>query len=473
MARKNGYDGELLDFNTIINQGNIDDYVSIVRGEIARALNENPLAKVVGINVHFAGLFPRALEIADIVKEIDPERLIVMGGMHPSQHGDAILANCPSVDKVVAGEGEWEFVRLLQQHCVMPEPVDSRADGTALSSFSSTRELIQSVPTTAKTIRDLGVIDYSEIDFAKYRSPTQHRWHNPHGHNLEYTAPIITSRSCPFDCNFCSIHATVGGPKTFRTRPTDQVIEELRWLYGEWGINYIQVVDDIMNASKKQLMELCNAIIQSELDISIVCLNGLRLSTLDNESIDSLVEAGLIRNTLPIEHADEHIRNTIMGKGLSNDRIYEIATYFRDRHPHVWLSAAYVVGMPEETHDSLDKVETMIDDMYWVTPSVAIAAPYYATKLWDQCVAEDLFLNKPKEPWREFTFTVVSKKNLENQWALKHSQLTETVEEVSIRPYYISIEDLTKRLESLIKLRDVRLKSAEQYYLARSAGTSG
>jgi magnesium-protoporphyrin IX monomethyl ester (oxidative) cyclase len=467
-ARKCGFTGEIVDFNTLINEDTIDEYHQIVRETLEHALAANPNAKLIGISVLFTGVFPRSLQISEIVKEIDPTRFVVMGGTHPSIHHKEIIENCPSIDQIVVGEGEIEFVRTLT---MLHGPREDQAPFGLASKLDPVtapkRGAIESVPTTKRSIAQLGACDFSGIDFQAYCHPTQLNWYNPKNHNLKAVAPISTSRSCPFDCNFCSIHATTGGPKTFRTKTIEHIMEEFRWLYNEKGINFFLLVDDIPNANKRQVMEFCDHVVKSELDISIVHFNGLRMSTLDNESIDAMVEAGLIRTSLPIEHANPDIRNKVMGKGLTNERIYEIATYIRDKHPHVWMQMLLIIGMPEETHETLDENEKMIEDLHWLTPIIGTATPYAGTKLWDQCVEDDLFIHPPKDVWKQYLIANMSGKN-KGQWPLKHSSAITSNEDIAIRPYNLDVEEFRIRRQKFLDIQTFRTKHDQARYNSRA-----
>lgn len=53
-------------------------------------------------------------------------------------------------------------------------------------------------------------------------------WYNPKKLNFNACIPILTSRSCPFSCNFCACYATMG--RKFRKRSPKKVVDEIQML---------------------------------------------------------------------------------------------------------------------------------------------------------------------------------------------------------------------------------------------------
>jgi anaerobic magnesium-protoporphyrin IX monomethyl ester cyclase len=470
-AQARGYKGEIMDFNTKVYEQDIHAYHDIVRAHLVDWIHANPQARLIGINILFSGVFPRALEIADIVKEINPDVIVVMGGIHPTIHHKEILANCPQIDQIVVGEGESPWVHMLADvYGTRDHPIGmvGEKERSATDSNPLARRTIFAPVTTRQNIHELGVTDYSGIDFPGYHSPDIANWYNPKGQEIICAAPIITSRSCPFKCNFCSIHAVHGAPTTFRYRPARDVLEELKQLHFEHGINYFFVVDDCANCGKKSAIELYSAIANSDLDISLEFQSGLRISTLDDEVIDAMAAAGMIRAGLAIESGNDHIRNEIVGKALKKEKIYEVYEYFQKAHPHIWLLAFFIIGLPEETHRSLDDTENLARDLEWVYPVFNTAVPHVGTRLWDQCVTDDLLLIQQHEAWRE---CIMHGWGLnEEPWTMKNAGVVLSPESFVLEPYAMTIEELRVRRDRLVALQAERLPKVKGRLLVAVLG---
>ena len=103
---------------------------------------------------------------------------------------------------------------------------------------------------------------------------------SPHGGFFKNypIAPIIISRGCPFSCTYCAGHLVSG--KKIRFRSTDNVIEEIKILYHQYGIREIHIEDDNFTFIRNLVMEFCRKLKENNLNISWTCPNGVRLDTL-------------------------------------------------------------------------------------------------------------------------------------------------------------------------------------------------
>ncbi len=76
---------------------------------------------------------------------------------------------------------------------------------------------------------------------------------------------IQTKRGCPFSCIYCTYPLLEG--KEVRLRKTEEVVEELRKLTQEEGVDYVYFVDDIFNYPTSNAEALCREMIRSKVDI--------------------------------------------------------------------------------------------------------------------------------------------------------------------------------------------------------------
>jgi len=453
-AVKNGFEGDLLDFNTIITEKNISDYENLVTASLKEWLTSNPEAKIVGISVLFSGIFSRALKIAGIVKKIRKDITVVLGGNHASIFPKEIIENCPEIDYVVIGEGEEQFLNLLKGITDIDNGIAYRSNGKVV--IREKTHYIQDLAT-------IGVTNYNQMSFANYYSPEREKWYNPKKHDIICAMPIATSRACPFNCNFCSMYHVMG--RKFRPRPPEVVLEELKILYHEYNIRYFRIIDDCSTFDKRNSMKLFSGIVDSDMDISFEFYNGMSIKTLDNELIDVLVESGLLRASLAIESGSDFLRNKIMGKNISKDKIYEVYNYFAKNHPHVWLIGLFLIGLPEETVETLEDTIEMINNLKTIWPVYNIIVPFPGTRLWEQCVRGNLFLMEIKDVWKypfwAWDSTVDKTDKTKGEWCsetfVKHK------EAFIIQPYNLSLEQLDNYCKKLYSLKAKSWQRIEQW----------
>ncbi|RPJ01092.1 MAG: hypothetical protein EHM36_13845, partial [Deltaproteobacteria bacterium] len=81
--------------------------------EIQREIDASK-ADLFGISSAFTPYHGEALEVARLIKEWDPKKIVVMGGSHVSADPGGVLKS-PYVDYVVLGEGERRFPLLVEK----------------------------------------------------------------------------------------------------------------------------------------------------------------------------------------------------------------------------------------------------------------------------------------------------------------------------------------------------------------------
>ena len=93
---------------------------------------------------------------------------------------------------------------------------------------------------------------------------------------MRYESSIITSRGCPYLCNFCTVPVTNG--RNVRTRSINNVISEVNQL-GAQGIESVHFMDDILNYNRQRTIQLSKAMKETGID-----WRGLaRVELLDDE----------------------------------------------------------------------------------------------------------------------------------------------------------------------------------------------
>ena len=340
---------------------------------------------LVGIGCLFSGQFPAVMKFSVFLKEKFPTLPVVIGGMHPTIFPVQILKNCPSIDYVVMGEGEQQILSLaegIRNRSFDLDPVDGIA-------FRKNGNII--MHPKRKFLEDLDTLPlpaYNLIDFKDYHHDTSH-WHNPKKLSFRMTVPIISSRSCPMRCNFCSMFLVMG-PK-IRFRSPQNVVDEIQWLYDQYGQRHFSFMDDNINFHKNHILSICNLIVQRKLDIQFETPNGLMVSTLDKEVMDKMVEAGWVRGAIAIESGSDFIRNQVIGKRISRQKIMEVISLAKS-YKNLYLKAYFIIGMPEDTRETLKETYEMIQEINIDDPYVTNLIPFPGTAVFEQALRDKLFI---------------------------------------------------------------------------------
>lgn len=188
-----------------------------------RVLNENILKRDVSTSeldadfLLISCLTPtvtRGYEIAREYRHVRPSGKVIMGGPHVSFLKEEAAEYA---DHVVIGEGENVIVDLLK--------------------FGSDEKFIYGTP--VKNLDDLPFIDWSILEGNKRGSITS----------------IMTSRGCPFACNFCSVTEMFG--RGYRAMSPERVIEEVKRSHKRWIFFY----DDNFTANLKRAHKIMDGMI--------------------------------------------------------------------------------------------------------------------------------------------------------------------------------------------------------------------
>lgn len=339
---------------------------------------------IIGIGCLFSGAFRSVKEIARKIKDRFPDIPIAVGGIHPTLFAREILEKYTYIDYVVIGEGEYTFLELIKCITTNKQELLGSMDGIA---FRRKGDIILNPKTKfIDNLDALPFVDYNSVNVEDYRMDTS-GWYSPKKIKIGQPFPIISSRSCPQRCNFCSMWL-LGGPH-FRPRSPDNVVDEMEHLYNAFNVRYFQFMDDNLTYDKKRILEICNGILKRNMDIQFDTPNGVAISRLDQETIGAMVNAGLIRISIAIESGSEYIRNKVMGKGLLTEKIYEVVEACA-KHSQLFINSFFIIGMPQETDKTLDDTYEMIKRLPLDKFAINFATPFPGTRLFDYCIEHKL-----------------------------------------------------------------------------------
>ncbi|MHA1797333.1 MAG: B12-binding domain-containing radical SAM protein [Candidatus Helarchaeota archaeon] len=259
---------------------------------------------VVGISV-IGGYYQyqKLLKISKAINTVPNRPFYMIGGHGPAPEPEYFLKKTKA-DVVVIGEGEKTVVNLLD--ALQTNKPLSTVKGIA---FLEKNKLIKTPP--QELIEDLDSIPFPAWDLFNMDYYTLYR--GPHITNSERCFFVLSSRGCPFRCNFC-----YRMDKGIRFRTHENVIKEIKILKEKYNVTYIMFVDELVMASPKRIKELCNAIIDNDLNIKWAC-NG-RLNYATPEILNQMKNAGCVFINYGIESVDDEILK-IMNKNLTVKQI--------------------------------------------------------------------------------------------------------------------------------------------------------
>jgi anaerobic magnesium-protoporphyrin IX monomethyl ester cyclase len=382
--QKAGHSPTILDLSIVSKEPkSIQDesFIDIIKNYISQV---DP--GLIGINCFVSQHVPFILKTAQKIKEFKPDLHLTIGGAHPTMFASDILENCREIDSIVLGEGEEQIVAIADL-----------LESKRISEMNSIQALAYRVNGAIKTnlrknyiteLDSLPEASWDLINFEDYYSDHSD-WHNPKNMNIQLSVPILTSRSCPFNCNFCACHKTMG--RVFRMRSPKKVVDEIEHLNKEYGLNYFGFIDDNVNLNKDHIIGICHEIVQRRLDIQFEPTCGLYLGRLDEEIAYALGKAGCVFARLPIEHGNDYIRNEVIGKNLSREQIFRAKKLLKDNGMRI--STMSIMGFPEDTPKTLQDTYDLLSELKADLNYVFNLIPFPGTKVFEQAKREGLLLS--------------------------------------------------------------------------------
>ncbi len=349
---------------------------------------------LIGINCFTTMHFPLVKDIADKIRKENPNIKICIGGCHPTHFPEEILRNCDSIDYIILGEGEEPLAALAD--ILQNEDEGSLENIQALAYKSKDGNvIINPRQNYLKDIVSLPMPAWDLIEFSDYYSDYS-CWYNPKKTEIKLGVPIITSRSCPFNCSFCAAHLVMG--KGYRKRSHTHVVDEIELLNRKFDQNYFMFIDDNFALQKNHVIEICEEICKRGLDIQFAVPQGLYIPSVDEEVVEALAAAGCVTVSIPIESGSEYIRNSIIGKNISTEKIFSVVDYFKKKE--IFTVGLFIMGFPEETVETLEETVKMIKQLALDVNSVATLTPFPETKIFEQAKKDNLLLFDSKDIWR-------------------------------------------------------------------------
>ncbi len=343
---------------------------------------------IVGITCPFTTQLGNAIRAAETAKRASPGGLTVVGGNHPTVRPEDFFRKTASVDLVCRGEGEQtmceiaEAVRRGDRATGIPGTVYRDGDGIRAGPPRPPIEDMDRLPFPAYHLVDM------EAYFRLFKEGFNDRPVG-RGRGSERTVPVITSRGCPFDCVFCSIHLHMG--RRWRAHSVGYVAKHVELLVSRYGVRHVHFEDDNISASARRFQGLLEAFRGMGNPFTWDTPNGVRVDTLSKEILADCKRSGCVYLVFGVESGSQSVLDGIVGKKLDLNAVTRAAAWCRE----ISLDAMsfFVIGFPGETRrDMEDTVDfaLRLQRSYDVNPGLFVATPLPGTRLEKICVERGL-----------------------------------------------------------------------------------
>jgi anaerobic magnesium-protoporphyrin IX monomethyl ester cyclase len=316
---------------------------------------------LVGISVDTTR-YPIALKIAEAVKR--QKRMVVAGGQHVTFFDSETLST-GLFDFVVRGEGEYTMLDLVQHI----EEGDSFQEVEGIS-YLSDGELIRTP--SRPLIEDLDSLPFPARDLL----PLQNYTVTLKG---RFMTPALTSRGCPFNCDFCSASQFFG--RKWRTRSIENVMEELKLLYKNYGYRAVAFFDDHFTLNSNRMVEFCENILKNNWDLYWWAFSRVDSVVKNEELVELMAKAGLKQVFIGFESGSQEVLDSY-GKNLDAHDSFKAMEILKRYKISVW--ASFVIGALNETKKMIKQTIKFANRLNPHYIQFGILTPYPGTVLYEK-----------------------------------------------------------------------------------------
>ena len=313
-----------------------------------------------------------SLALARAVKAKHPEVQTVFGGANwEAPMGLELHRRFPFVDFVCSGEADESFPQLVER-VLKGKSLHGRKNQVGGVIYRHRRESVYSGP--AELVRDLDALpapDYADFFETLVNSDT--------GGAIAPNVLVETSRGCWWGakkhCTFCGLN---GGTMAFRSKSDRRVLTEILYLTDRWGIDTVEVVDNILDM--KYFRGLIPELAKLEGNLQLFWEVKANLT---REQVEQLAKARIRR----IQPGIESLSNRVLGlmrKGTTALRNVQLLKWCKQYGIAVDWNILY--GFPGERRRDYDATLAMLPALRGLQPPTACGpvrldrfSPYFNT----------------------------------------------------------------------------------------------
>ncbi len=323
--------------------------------------------------------FAKGAEKAVVLLKQHFEKIpLIMGGPHATLLNTKLLSQQPGIDYIITSEGEFstrDLIRSLEHGKNDLSKISGlvwRSNGKPVYNPSNFVDEIDIFQFPARHL-----LNSTSYDQLSMMSPTLR------------SAEVITSRGCPWSCGFCSSTRIWG--RRYRTRSIENVIQEIDLLRQD-GINHLYFSDDSFNVNKKRTRKICEYL--KNKNILWCCHQGMILSTISEDLLEDMAEAGMYCFVMPIESGNSDVLHKLINKSNNLDHIRRLAK--KAKELGLYTIGYYILGLPTETKRQIQDTIQFAEELDLDYSTFTLFRPYPGTPLYDLAKKEGLLVGEEK-----------------------------------------------------------------------------
>jgi len=206
-------------------------------------------------------------------------------------------------------------------------------------------------------------------------------WSIPYSHGPKTPTflPILTSRGCPYPCDFCVVPET--NARRWRGNAPEDVVEEIIALRDRYGVHDFQVEDLNPTVQHQRWERICELLIERKANVRFYFVSGTKAETIRIEKVPLFAKAGCRYLSISPESGSPELMR-IIGKVFDYEHGVKLVATCRQHG--IRTQACFLVGHPGENEQYFEEsrkyisrlVKAGLDEI-----AVFVVAPFAGSRL--------------------------------------------------------------------------------------------
>jgi len=318
---------------------------------------------------------------------------VLWGGIHATVRPQECLK---VADFAAVGEAEESFVQLLQNWGAPSPPPGIRARGIDAFQRAAPPECLDTLPPADFDLGHHFILQDEKI------IPMTPQILRERTRGIYLTIP---SRGCPFDCTYCcNVFLNKEFPENRKVRHKSMpiLVEELESVLSKLPVfDRIKFDDDAFFSLPYEEIAEFSREYKKRIGLPLI-VTGVTPSTVREDKLDALVNAGLVEVRMGIETASESMRKEYKRPQTERKvaRAAELFSRYQDRlTPHYDM----IIDNPWEPEESLVETLRFLARLPLPFEIILYSLTYYpGTDVYDRAVAEGLVKDDIEDVYRKY-----------------------------------------------------------------------
>jgi radical SAM superfamily enzyme YgiQ (UPF0313 family) len=316
------------------------------------------------------------IDLAGMIKKQYPERIIIVGGVHPTLYpNDFCYPNSP-VDYVVIGEGEATMADLVKTLKWKRKPIN-KVRGIAFFS-KRIKKIVRTEPQLlVQDLDSLPLPAFNKVDMAYYTRP------NPYSIRGVFLSSfyILTSRGCPSRCTFCvakKLRESYKGQQYVRFRSAKNILKEVLLLKKKYRIDSFYIIDDFFAMNQRNTIEFCKLLLKHKANLLWGC--ETKVTALKEETVKLMRKSGCVQIDFGVESGSQRMLDLVK-KDITIKTTKDVFALCKKYGIRTF--ANILINLPGETKKDLNLTLKLLDKIKPTVVSFNVFTPYLGTEIYD------------------------------------------------------------------------------------------